>query len=225
MSKTGRIMDSIMMEIRFDLLIFQSSLYILPLKGTCETERRVLRLTEAAENGASSGQGKEPLHALLDRAAERVEEYRLQGYHCSESSIRAVADVLHIPLSDDILRISSGFRGGGGGYMERCGILESGIILISYLYGRVEAEESVYVYSYLIRKLHEMFLQEMGSYTCRVLLPFSMRNTSDRSCAYTYHKGVRILTRLLAEADELIRDMPEKEKKRLMVSPIPSSCE
>ncbi len=176
-------------------------------------------MRNAAESGASAQPGKEPLEALLDQAAEKVEAYRLQGYHCSESSIRAVADVLHIPLSDDILRISSGFRGGGGGYMERCGILESGIILISYLYGRLGAEESVYTYSYLIRKLHDMFLQELGSYTCRVLLPFSVRNTPDLSCAYTYHKGVRILTRLLAEADESIRDMPEGEKKRLMVGP------
>lgn len=178
-----------------------------------------------AENGASAQPEKEPLEVLLDRAAERVEAYRLQGYHCSESSIRAVADVLHIPLDDDILRISSGFRGGGGGYMERCGILESGIILISYLYGRLGAEERVYPYSYLIRTLHEMFLQELGSYTCRVLLPFSMRNTPDHSCAYTYHKGVRILTRLLAEADERIRDMPEGEKKRLMAGPVPFPSE
>jgi hypothetical protein len=99
--------------------------------------------------------GNRTLDALTDKAAERVEYYRLRGYHCSESSIRAVADVMNLELSHDIQRISSGFRGGGGGYMERCGVLESGIILISYLYGRTRAHESIYGYSYLIRKLHD----------------------------------------------------------------------
>lgn len=154
---------------------------------------------------------------LENKAAERCEYYRQQGFHCSESSIRAVSETLGIELPEDILKVSSGFRGGGGGYMERCGITEAGIILISYLYGRTNPEADVADYSYLIRVLHERFIREMGSYICRQLLPFSQKNTPDKSCALTYEKGAKILTRLLLEADQLIKDMPQKERDLVVI--------
>ena len=101
--------------------------------------------------------------------------------------------------------------------MERCGITEAGIMLISYLYGRTKPEVDVADYSYLIRVLHERFIKEMGSYICRQLLPFSKRHTPDNSCALTYEKGAKVLTRLLLEADQLIKDMPEKERNLVVI--------
>lgn len=160
---------------------------------------------------------KSSMKRLMTQAAEKCEEYRLQGFHCSESSIRAVADTLNIELPNEVLKISSGFRGGGGGYKERCGIVESGIMLISFLYGRTDFGEDVADYSYLIRILHRRFLDELGSYSCRILLPFSIRNTEDQSCSYTYKKGAMILTKLLLEAPGLIEEMPEKERNLLVI--------
>ncbi len=159
------------------------------------------------------------IEELAAKAAERSEYYRVSGFHCSESSIRAIRDVLEIDLSEDILRMSSGFRGGGGGYMERCGIMESGIMLISYIYGRTKPEQDLFGYSYLIRVLHERFLRELGSYTCRVLLPFSIRNTTDNSCSITYIKGTKVIIRLLLEAEQLLKNMPDDERGKLMVVP------
>ncbi len=46
----------------------------------------------------------------LQAAAEKCEAYRVMGYHCSESSIRACSEVLDIKLPEEILRISSAFR-------------------------------------------------------------------------------------------------------------------
>jgi len=149
----------------------------------------------------------------LNEAAEQCEGYRLQGFHCSESCIRAVADALNTELPEQLKRVSSGFRGGGGGYGDRCGTLEAGIMLISHLYGRTTPEADVSDYSYLIRLLHERYNEELGSYYCRVLRPFAYHLSGDaKNCSYVYRNGAKIVTRLLLEADQLIANMPEQEK-------------
>jgi C_GCAxxG_C_C family probable redox protein len=150
---------------------------------------------------------------LLKVAADKCEGYRLQGYHCSESSLRACAETLNITLPEELLRVSSGFRGGGGGYGDRCGIVEAGIILISYLYGRIDPKADVSNYSYLVRILHDRFNAELGSYYCRVLLPFAKYlSRPECNCSHTYKKGAEIVTRLLLEAPQLIKEMPESER-------------
>ena len=154
---------------------------------------------------------------LQNIAAEKCEAYRRQGFHCSESSIRAVTEALDIPITEEFKRISSGFRGGGGGYMERCGIVEVGIMLISYLYGRTDPKVNEGDYSYLIRVLHERFIQGLGSYTCRQLLPWSKANTEEHNCSIVYDKGARILTRLLLEAPELLEQMTEEERNLAVI--------
>jgi C_GCAxxG_C_C family probable redox protein len=150
---------------------------------------------------------------IIKEAVEKCEGYRLRGYHCSESAIRACSEVLNITLPEEILRMSSGFRGGGGGYGDRCGVTEAGIMLISYLHGRTDPTTDVSDYSYLIRILHERFNQEMGSYYCRVLRPFAYYlSGSEQNCSHVYKKGAEIVMKLLLEADRLIKKMPESER-------------
>ena len=153
------------------------------------------------------------MEEIVKGAVEKCEAYRLMRYHCSESSLRACADVLNIKLPEEILRMSSGFRGGGGGYGDRCGVTETGIMLISLLYGRTDPLADVSGYSYLIRVLHERFNQELGSYYCRVLRPFAFYLSGPaQNCSHVYKKGTEIVIRLLLEADQMIKDMPEIEK-------------
>ncbi len=150
---------------------------------------------------------------LVLAAGEKCEGYRLQGYHCSESAVRACSELLGLRLPEEILRVSSGFRGGGGGYGDRCGVVEAGIILISYRYGRSDPGADVSGFSYLIRLLHERFNKELGSYYCRVLKPFAYYlSGSAQNCSHVYIKGAEIVMKLLLEADRLIREMPESER-------------
>ena len=155
---------------------------------------------------------EEKMLELQDRAAERCLDYKKQGFNCAESSIRAIAETLDIPITEEMKRCATGFRGGGGGYMERCGIMEMGIVLLSFLYGRTDPKASTVDCSYLIRVLHERFITGLGSYTCRLLLPYSMAHTAAGDCALVYDKGARILTRLFLEAPELLKNMPEEER-------------
>jgi len=159
---------------------------------------------------------------IIDFAARRANEYRQKwfvmhkkkdglGFHCSESSIRAINEALNLNLPEEIFRISTGFRGGGGGYGDRCGIIGSGIILLGYKYGRLKAEDNCTKISYLVRLLHNSYMEKLGSIYCRVLLPFHQLHSKDDSCAYVYDMGTRIVTELLLEAEELLLAMPKDE--------------
>lgn len=149
----------------------------------------------------------------INKAAELCENCRLQKLHCSESSIRGVAEALGITLSEEMLRVSSGFRGGGGGYGGRCGVVEAGIMLISQKYGRTDPKACVCGYSYLIRLLQDRFYEELGGIDCRVLRPFAYYlSGKEQNCSYVYKNGAKIVAQILLEADELIANMPEEEK-------------
>lgn len=149
----------------------------------------------------------------MQAAAEKSEEHRLMGYHCSESCIRACSEVLDIKLPEEILKISSAFRGGGGGYGDRCGMLEAGMILISYLYGRTDPKVDVSDYSYLIRILHDRFLAELGGIHCRILKPFAYYLSGEaQNCSHVYKKGAEIVMEVLLEADRIMKEMPDSER-------------
>ncbi len=149
---------------------------------------------------------------ILDKAAARCDEYRQKGYHCSEASMRAVSETLNLQLSEDMLKACCGFMSGGGGMKERCGIVETGIMLISCLHGRLSPDEKTWKYNHLIRLLHKRFTESLGSYNCRELLSLAKQNHDDSNCAITYSEGTRILTGLLLEADSIIMEMQERKK-------------
>ena len=142
-------------------------------------------------------------------AGEEAEKYRLLGYHCSESSIRAVAQLMGLSLSEDILRIASVFRGGGGGFRDRCGLVEAGLMLIGFLFGRTEAAVSEREYSYLAQEWQSRFKMEFVSLYCRDILPVARRASAPVSnCARTYRVGTEMLMGMMLDAPELIKNIP-----------------
>lgn len=116
-------------------------------------------------------------------------------------------------MPEIVLKLSTGFRGGGGGYGDRCGIIESSIIIFSYLYGRLDNKEDCSKVSYLVRILHKRFIDELGSYYFRFLRPFYDDKCKGFPCLYVYRKGTELLASVLIEAEELIKNMSDIDKK------------
>jgi C_GCAxxG_C_C family probable redox protein len=156
----------------------------------------------------------ESVESKISRASSCCEEYRLQGFHCSESTLRACAKVLGFSLSDDVLRTACGFRGGGGGYGDRCGVLEAGCMLISYLYGRLHPGQKVWPYSYLIRVLHKRFDERFQSIYCRDLLPIAKEISGKaQNCSFMYTEGAAVVMGVLLEAGGLLEQIPPEERR------------
>lgn len=150
---------------------------------------------------------------IIRRAEFLSAQYKRMGFHCSESTIRACSEALDLHLSDDVIRAACGFRGGGGGSGDRCGILEAGTMLISLLYGRSTPFQPVYRYSYLIRSLYKRFELKLGSIYCRDILGKEKENHPVAPCIPTYVKGCRLIMEVILDADEILRNMPEEEMK------------
>ncbi len=150
---------------------------------------------------------------LLNEIREKASAYKLSGFHCSESVIRTLNDVFGLKMSEDVIRCACGFRGGGGGYRDRCGIIEAGIMAISYLYGRNDVKGETWKYSYLVRVLHHRFRDRFGTIYCRDIYFDQKEKKVPNTCHDPVVDGSEIIGKLLLEADVLLEEAPEEERK------------
>ncbi|MDQ7840525.1 MAG: C-GCAxxG-C-C family (seleno)protein [bacterium] len=148
-------------------------------------------------------------------AGNRAESFRKQGFHCSEAVLRGAAAALGITLDALVLRLSSGFRGGGGGYGHRCGALEAGSMLAGLVYGRAEVEEDNSAVSQLVRWLHEQFAREFSSERCEVIKPMAFTQLSeDFSCGPVYRRGAELAAEAIMTAQTLCSACPPFDPHR-----------
>lgn len=148
---------------------------------------------------------------LIAEAGRLAVEYKRMGYHCPESVIRAVPEALGIAISPDVIRSACGFFGGGGGTGDRCGIIEAGIMIISYLYARMHPLQSEQDVRTLVSKWITLFREEIGAINCREIKPPEVKKYGAAvGCEDVYRRGASLLARFLLDADTLLRQTGEK---------------
>lgn len=74
--------------------------------------------------------------SAADEAQFAASAYYRSGYHCGESVLKAVNEVLGSPLDPTAVRLSSGFCEGMGGSRCICGALAGGVMACGLIAGR-----------------------------------------------------------------------------------------
>lgn len=93
------------------------------------------------------------------------------GYNCAEAVVRTFRDFYNIDISDEALRISSGFGGGLGHAGCMCGALSGATMVLGMLQGRTNKEQSRALIYASSKNFHSIFSDEFGAACCRVLNP------------------------------------------------------
>ncbi len=132
-----------------------------------------------------------------------AKEYYLdKDYNCAETTIRLVNDRFHLGLSEDSMKLLSGF-GGGMGCEKTCGALCSGIAAISRLTvgERAHATEG---FSDRCAAYVSQFEQTLGSCVCSELK--EKYHTEDTRCLRTVELSAELLEAYLAELTKAEED-------------------
>lgn len=93
------------------------------------------------------------------------------GYNCAEAILRAFREKLVLNISDEAIKMASGFGGGLGQAGCLCGALAASIMVLGILQGRSDRSQSrepVYSSS---AEFHGIFSEKFGGSCCRVLNP------------------------------------------------------
>ncbi|MDF2569168.1 MAG: GCAxxG family protein [Sporomusa sp.] len=102
------------------------------------------------------------------------------GYNCSESVVRAFRDFLNLNVSDEALRMASGFGGGLGHAGCMCGALSGATMVLGMLQGRDSKDQSRGPIYSSAQEFHSIFAEHFGAACCRVLNPHEFGSQEQR---------------------------------------------
>lgn len=96
--------------------------------------------------------------------------YRDGDFYCSESIVKTIKDEFELPISDDIVKMASGFPVGMGGSGCTCGAVVGGIMAIGLFFGRDQPKDAIVNKTMTLSKeLHDNFRDRHKYLCCRVL--------------------------------------------------------
>ncbi len=135
-------------------------------------------------------------------AVKTCEMYRRQGFACSESVVRALADEWNLALPEEFVKEMSVFAGGA---VEdgRCGVLEAGLAIMAELYvsGLFGKDVSLLELSKL---LHREFERKYQGYLCSdIFYPLygqhQKSNLKEEEFFCAFHDGILIIMNFLCK--------------------------
>lgn len=117
---------------------------------------------------------------LPETVKELAGQHFKAGYNCAESVVRAFRDFYHLDVSDEALKMASGFGGGLGHAGCMCGALSGATMVLGILQGRSSTEQSRAPIYGSSQEFHDIFTGKFGAACCRVLNPHEFGSQEQR---------------------------------------------
>ncbi|MGL4570155.1 MAG: C-GCAxxG-C-C family (seleno)protein [Clostridium sp.] len=116
----------------------------------------------------------------IHKIRETAENYYRNGdFFCSEAIVKTLKDEFMPDVSDDVVKLASGFPVGIGRAGCTCGALAGAIMALGMIFGRNEAKGSEVAKTMeLSKELHDKFV-EMNRLTCCRILTKGMEKGSE----------------------------------------------
>lgn len=107
----------------------------------------------------------------LEKIRKIAEDYYRNGdFYCSEAVVKTIIDEFQIDISEDVIKMASGFPVGMGGMGCTCGALTGGVMAIGLVYGRSQGKDpKVNKAMELSAKLYQIFCERHKVSCCKVL--------------------------------------------------------
>lgn len=120
---------------------------------------------------SNPGEAPRPLRAVAalsraDDAELRAATYYEQGFHCGESVVRAVNELVANPLPPEAMRLASGFCEGLGGSRCICGALAGGVMACGMLSGRDAPSDPWEPSYYAAEELRARWIEDQDAESC-----------------------------------------------------------
>ncbi|HEX2999760.1 MAG TPA: C-GCAxxG-C-C family protein [Armatimonadota bacterium] len=107
----------------------------------------------------------------IEQALRKAEElYRSGQFLCSEAVFVVANEFLGRPVSDEIVRLASGFPVGMGTAGCACGALTGGVMALGLKYGRTQPGAATPGMFEAARELHDRFIARRAHVCCRQLI-------------------------------------------------------
>lgn len=107
-----------------------------------------------------------PIFSVADEVELKASMYYEAGYHCGESVVKAVNEVLGQPLPSEVMRMASGFCEGLGGSRCMCGALAGGVMAAGLVLGRRSPEDPWEPSYDAAGELRRRFVEDQRAETC-----------------------------------------------------------
>ena len=107
----------------------------------------------------------------LEKIRKIAEDYYRNGdFYCSEAVVKTIIDEFQIDVSEDVIKMASGFPVGMGGMGCTGGALTGGVMAIGLVYGRSQGKDpKVNKATELSAKLYQIFCERHKVSCCKVL--------------------------------------------------------
>jgi C_GCAxxG_C_C family probable redox protein len=143
---------------------------------------------------------------------ESAVNYFKDGLYCSEAILKAFNEHYKLGLTDEFLKIATGFGAGLGASKCCCGSLTGGIMVLSLVTGRSSVGESETPAFDTVSALHDRFRRTFGATCCRVLTrPVEWGSPEHHEYCVQFVRGASEMT------EDILRENPIKFQKNIAV--------